>query len=239
MDKYQIIAIIAGIILLLIIIVLSSRTRIHKTYKKYLRVSNKANITGKELAFMSKQNLELNDLQFALTDKTLGDAYSPKYKTLILSEDVCNTASLSSLTIVAHELGHAVQHKNTTGLFYVCQLFTKVTLFTNKFILPLLIFGLLSFILKYPNEQLGSTLMIISGILFLCHVANQILNIPLEYDASRRALKYLKEYNFVSPGEYRKAKKLLGIAAQTYIASLLDGLFILNKNKKIKGKKKK
>lgn len=234
MDKYQIIVIVAGIILLLIIIVLSSRSRIYRTYQKYLKVSNKANLTGKELAFISKQNLELDELQFALTDITLGDAYSPKHKTLILSQEVCNTASLSSLTIVAHELGHAVQHKNNTGLFYLSQMFTKLTNFTNRFILPLLIIGLLSFLLKYPNDQIGKILMIISGVLFLIHVLTQIINIPLEYDASRRALKYLKEYNYVSPSEYRKAKKLLSIAAQTYIASLLDGLFILNKKRKRK-----
>ena len=234
MDKYQIIAIVAAVILLLIIIVLSSRTRILRTYKKYLKVSNKANLTGKELAFISKQNLELDDLQFALTDITLGDAYSPKHKTLILSQEVCNTASLSSLTIVAHELGHSVQHKNNTGLFYLSQLFTKLTAFTNRFILPLLFIGLLMFLTKYPNDQIGSILMISSGILFLIHVINQIINIPLEYDASRRALKYLKEYNYVSPSEYRKAKKLLNIAAQTYIANLFDGLFVLNKKRKRK-----
>ena len=232
MDKYQLIAIIAGIVLLLIIIVLSSRTRIINTYKKYLKIGNKANITGKQLAFMAKQNLELDDLQFALTENTLGDAYSPKYKTLILSQEVCNTASLSSLTIVAHELGHAVQHKNNTGLFFISQLFSKITNITNKFIIPMFVIGLLTFILKYPTEQLGATLMIISGCLFAAHVLNQILNIPLEYDASRKALKYLKEYNYVSPSELRKAKKLLSIAAQTYIASLFDGLFVLNKNKK-------
>ena len=234
MDKYQIIAIIAAIILFLIIMVLSSRTRIYKTYLKYLKVSNKADMTGKDLAFISKQNLELHDLQFALTDATIGDAYSPKYKTLILSKEVCETASLSSLTIVAHELGHACQHKESSGLFFISQLFTKITLLTNKFILPLLVIGALLFLLKYPNDQLGEILMIISGILFLLHVINKIITIPLEYDASRRALKYLKEYKYVSPSEYRRAKKLLGIAAQTYIASLLDGLFIFNLNKKRK-----
>ena len=214
--------------------VLSSRTRIYKTYLKYLKVSNKADMTGKDLAFISKQNLELHDLQFALTDATIGDAYSPKYKTLILSKEVCETASLSSLTIVAHELGHACQHKESSGLFFISQLFTKITLLTNKFILPLLVIGALLFLLKYPNDQLGEILMIISGILFLLHVINKIITIPLEYDASRRALKYLKEYKYVSPSEYRRAKKLLGIAAQTYIASLLDGLFIFNLNKKRK-----
>ena len=74
--------------------------------------------------------------------------------------------------------------------------------------------------------------MIISGSLFGLHVLRLIILIPLEYDASRRALKYLKENEFVSPNEYRKAKKLLGIAAQTYIVALFDDLFILNKKRK-------
>jgi Zn-dependent membrane protease YugP len=199
-----------------------------------MKISNKANMTGKDLAFISKQNLELNNLDFALTKDKLGDAYSPKYNTLILSEEVCNTASLSSLTIVAHELGHACQHKNSTPLFFITQLFTKITNFTNKFIMPLLIIGLFLFVFKYPNDSLGLILMGVSAGLFIIHLLNQILTIPLEYDASRRALKYLKEYQFVSPAEYRKAKKLLNIAAQTYIAGLLDGILILNKKKRKK-----
>ena len=106
------------------------------------------------------------------------------------------------------------------------------TKFTNKFIIPLLVIGTLLFLLKYPNDSLGQILMIISGSLFGLHVLRLIILIPLEYDASRRALKYLKENEFVSPNEYRKAKKLLGIAAQTYIVALFDDLFILNKKRK-------
>ena len=232
LDKYQIIAIIAGIILLLMLIVFTSRKRIIKTYEKYLRISNKANLSGKQLAFISKQKLGLDDLEFALTDIKLGDAYSPKYKTLILSNEVCNTASLSSLTIVSHELGHAVQHKKRTPIYVLSQIITAITKFTNKFIIPLLVIGTLLFLLKYPNDSLGQILMIISGCLFGLHVLRLIILIPLEYDASRRALKYLKENEFVSPNEYRKAKKLLGIAAQTYIVALFDDLFILNKKRK-------
>lgn len=232
MDKYQILAIVFAIVLLLILIVFSSRKRIFKTYEKYMKIGNKANITGKELAFMSKSNLELSNLEFALTDKKLGDAYSPKYHTLILSEDVCNTASLSSLTIVAHELGHAVQHKNETPLYVLNQLIKSITRLTNKLIFPLLVIGLFLFLLKVPNENVGYILMIISLSLFLLHILELIIIIPLEYDASNRALKYLKEYNFVSPSEYRKAKKLLNVAAQTYIAGLFDDLFIFNKKRK-------
>lgn len=232
MDKYQILAIVLAIILLLIIIVFTSRYRIIKTYDKYMKVGNKLNITGKELAFISKKNLELDNLEFALTDKKLGDAYSPKYHTLILSEQVCNTASLSSLTIVAHELGHAQQHKNSTPLYVLTQLIRSLTKLTNKLIIPLLVVGLFFYILKFPTNNIGYILLIISLSLFLLHLLELIIIIPLEYDASRRALKYLKEYNLVSPSEYRKAKKLLGVAAQTYIAGLFDDLFILNKKRK-------
>jgi len=65
----------------------------------------------------------------------------------------------------------------------------------------------------------------------MIHAINQIVTIPLEYDASRRALNFLKENNFVSAGELRKAKKLLSIAAQTYIAGLFDSIFVLNRKK--------
>lgn len=236
MDKYQILAIILAVLLLLIIIVFTSRKRIIKTYNKYMKIGNKANITGKELAFISKRNLELNNLEFALTDKKLGDAYSPKYHTLILSEEVCNTASLSALTIVAHELGHAVQHKKETPLYFLNQLVRALTKITNKLIFPLFVIGLFLFIIKVPNDSLGTILMIISLSLFLLHLLELIIIIPLEYDASSRALKYLKEYNFVSPSEHRKAKKLLNIAAQTYIAGLFDDLFVF-KNKRRRKKK--
>ena len=199
-----------------------------------MKIGNKANITGKQLAFISKKLLGLDELEFALVEDKLADAYSPKLKTLILSREVCDTASLSSLTIVAHELGHAMQHKNDSGLFFLNQLFGKLTRFTNHFIIPLLIIGLASFVFKIPDGELGITLMIIAGILFGLHVLYLICTIPLEYDASRRALKYLKENNFVSTSELKKAKKLLGIAAQTYIVGLFDGLFVLNTKRKRK-----
>lgn len=234
MDTYKILAIVFIILLILFIVVLNSRNRIIKTYNKYMKIGNKANLTGKEVAALGKEVLGLENLQYALTKNKLGDAYSPKYNTLILSEEVCTTASLSSLTIVAHELGHAVQDKNNNGLFVITRLFGKLCRLTNKLVLPMFIIGLLLFILKYPNDYLGYTLMIISGVFLIIHILNQILTIPLEYDASKKGLQFLKDNNLVSSSEFRKAKKLLGIAAQTYIAHLFDGLLILNTKRKKK-----
>lgn len=201
-----------------------------------MRIDNQANITGKQFAIIAKQHMEINDLQFALTHEKLGDAYSPKYKTLIMSEDVCNTASLASLTIVAHELGHAQQHQQNNMLFMLTRFLGAIIRLTNVLIVPMLIVGIFFHIFEYPNADAGYILILIAGCMFCLHVLNKILTIPLEYDASRRGLKYLKENNFVSSSEHKKAKKLLSIAAQTYIASLLDGILILNTRKKKKKK---
>ena len=232
MDKYQILTIALAILLILIIIVLSSRVRIYKTYQKYMKVGNKADITGKQLAFFSKQKLGLDDLSFSLTDKKLGDAYSPKYKTLILSKEVCDTASLASMAIVAHELGHAMQDDEKKPLFVFVRVLGYIVRFTNKFILPMLIVGLFLYAFKYPTPDLGYYFIISAIILFILNILNQILNIPIEFDASKRALKFLKENKIVSTSELRKAKKLLTIAGQTYIAGLFDNLFIITRRKK-------
>ena len=234
MDKYQILVIALAILLILLIVVLTSRTRIIKTYNKYLRIDNKLNITGKQLAFYAKEQLDLSDLSFALTQYKLGDAYNYKHKTLILSEEVCNTASLASLTIVAHELGHAMQHKENSPLFTITVLTNRLTRLTSPLIFPLFVIGLFFFAFKYPTPTFGNVLMIISSCLFLIQILSKILNIPLEYNASRRALKFLKEHKCLTTGEYMRAKKLLGIAAQTYIAGLFDELL----PKKRKRKKK-
>ena len=196
-----------------------------------MKLDNKANLTGEQLAIISKELLDL-DLRFALTRQKLGDAYSPKHRTLIISEEVCKTASLASLTIVAHELGHALQDKHNNYLFILTRILSKITSITNKLIVPAFVIGLFLFVFQYPNLESGYILLLISGCLFALQVLNQILTIPLEYNASSRALKYLKANNFVTQGELRKAKKLLNIAAQTYIASLFDGIFIFNLKRK-------
>lgn len=232
MDKFKVIAIIIAILVILLIIVLTSRERIYKTYQKYMKIGNKANLTGQQFAILSMKLLDMPYLNFSLTTTKLGDAYNPHYKCLIMSQQVCTTASLSALTIVAHELGHAMQDKMSLPIFYISMFFSKITNFTNKFIIPLLITGIFMFIFKYPNDSIGLTLILISSGMFIFHILNQILKVPVEYDASKRALKYLKENNFLTSNEIKKAKKLLSVAALTYVAGLFDSLFILNPNKK-------
>ena len=95
METYKLWLIALSILVFLLLMVFSSRTRIVRTYNRYMKVDNKHNITGKQLAFFLKEKLNLPKLKFALTQRKLGDAYNYKYGTLIMSEAVCNTASLA------------------------------------------------------------------------------------------------------------------------------------------------
>ncbi len=228
----------AGITLaVLLLMVFTSRKRITSIYAKYMTVPNKADITGKQLAFASKQVLQLDGLQFALTEGKLTDAYSPKYKTLFLSEEVCNTASLASVAIVAHELGHAMQDYGNDHLFHLTRIFGRITRFTNRFILPLLLVGVGFWIFKFELTIAYALIYTAIG-LFGLHALLKLLTIPMERNASRRALKYLKEYNIVSASEYSKARKLLRVASQTYMMALFDGILItFNKTRRLLSRK--
>jgi Zn-dependent membrane protease YugP len=224
--ELKIILIVAVVLIVLLAIVLSSRSRIKKIFKKYLEVDNKHDLTGAQFASASLQYLNLEEVKLAVKDGELIDAYYPKQRTLLMSRDVCDKASIASIAIVAHELGHAVQHKEGTPLYFICALFGKLAKFFNKFFIPLIIASVVMMIVKAPDLSIGLILLYVALGIFGFNFLTKILNIPLEYDASKRALRYLKEYNFVTSSEYGRAKKLLGVAAQTYIASLFDGLII-------------
>ena len=229
--------IIGGIILVLLIVVFSARKRIQTIYAKYMKVSNKADITGKQLALAGKEYLKLEGLQFSLIEGKMTDGYSHKYKTLFISDEVANTASLASVAIVAHELGHAMQDFGNDRLYHLTHIFNRITRFTNKFILPCLIVGI-GFLLFEFELNISYGLLYTSLGLFCLHLLLKVLTIPMERNASHRALKFLKQYKIVSNSEHNKARKLLRVAGQTYITALFDGIFItFNKTKRFFYKK--
>lgn len=223
-SMYIIIAFIV-IFVIVLLFTLTARNRMIKTYQKYIRIPNTKGIDGKTLAFYLRHELGLEDLQFARTDHKLADAYYIKQKVLVLSNAVADEKSLASLTIVAHEFGHALQHKTNQTKFNCNYILLKITRFTNCFILPLFFLGLLLYATNWHTLG-GLICLYIALALFLCNITLKISNIPVEYDASKRGLALLTEYQILSPKEYKNAKKLLNTAAQTYIAGLFDGIFI-------------
>ena len=215
------------IILLMFISVMTSRTRIFRTYKKYLKVPNKAGLTGGQIAAASKKVLDIPNLEFALVKGKLTDAYSSKHKTLLMSKEVYETSSLASMAIIAHEFGHALQDKHDSTLFFICKFTGKISRIFSKFIMPLILIGSVCMLINHfglYQVEFGFPLIMIAVFILVCHFLFQLLTIPLEYDASRRGLNYLIKYQFITESEQKKVKKLLGVAAQTYIASFLDNI---------------
>lgn len=229
--KLKIYLIIGIIVFVLLLILFTSRSRIKKLYERQMQIGNEQYLTGAQVAVFINTKYGLN-LSFARTKDDLADAYYPKKKVLIMSDRVCDTPSIASVAIVSHELGHAMQDKEKNWLFVLSNGLNRITRFTNRLIIPLLIIGQLLYAFKYPNATLGLTLIIIAGALFLAHALFKILIIPMEYNASARAIKLIQENNLLTKKEIVKTKKLLNNAGQTYILGLFDGLFIpLNKLK--------
>lgn len=225
----------AGIFLVLLLMVFTARARIRHIYTKYLTIGNSKNITGLQLAAFAKEHLELDQLTIATTDKHLQDAYTGKHKTLILSNAVCNYASLTSVAVTAHELGHALQDKQNNRLFGLIVILSRITRLTNKFVMPLLLSGAVLYglgyfeILPWLYGALGTELFYWGFGLFTLHAAVKLTTIPLEYDASKQGYTFLTDYGIITKKEQRKIKHLLNTAALTYIASLFDGIVTTSK----------
>lgn len=217
--------IVAGIILIFLIWLFTARRRIVRVYKKYMKVPNDRGLNGENVAAFAVQHLQLN-IRFSLIKGELTDAYSQKTKTLYMSEAVRETNSLASVAIVSHELGHAMQDKEHNFFLKLNYALNRITHFTNRFILPLLLFGLLFKILHWPTDLLGDRLIVASIVLFGMHALFKLLTIPVEYGASKRALKFLTSTKLITRREASKVKHLLNVAAQTYIVGLFDDFII-------------
>jgi len=213
------------IIFVLLVILFSSRARIKSNYEKQMKIGNEQGITGAQVAVFAKKKYHL-DIKFNRTKQDLSDAYFPKQRILLMSDRVCDTPSIASVAIVSHELGHALQHKEKSKLFRTNEVLSAITRVTNRFIIPLIIIGLILYTIQVPNETLGLILVIIAGALFLLHALLKLITIPLEFDASHRAVKIMTECKLLSKKEIAKTKKLLNTAGQTYILALFDGIFI-------------
>ena len=226
-ESYIVFAAIGAIILIFLVLIFTSRSRIIRIYSKYLKVSTHIDLSGQQFAMVSLKLLGLQDVRLSLIKGKLTDAYlGGKYKILYMSEDVAYTASLASISIVAHELGHAIQDRNHSALYTVTRMLNKVTRITNKLILPALLVGLIMLLL--PEYLTFSYILLgVAGGLFIANALLKLLTIPMEREASGKALKFLKEQKILTPSELNKAQKLLSVASQTYMVALFDDFLIV------------
>src|SRR3954466_4671370 len=199
-----------------LVIGLIAQFRVSSAFKKWGEVRASSNITGAEAAREILAAAKINDVEVVETNDFLGDHYDPTSKRLCLSTNVYNTPSVAALGVAAHETGHAIQHAKAYAPLKARMAIVPVTMIASQ-MLPFVIFGGLFF---------HMTGLITLGI--YCYVillAFQVITLPVEFDASRRAKIILQQMGIIQPGEEAVGvNKVLNAAALTYVAAFIAAL---------------
>ena len=201
-----------------IILAIWAQTRVSSTYKKYSRVQSAQGITGEKAAEYLLQRNGITDVSVEAVEGNLSDHYDPRSKTVRLSVDNYRGRSLSALAVAAHEVGHAIQDKSGYGPLKIRHAILPATNLGSWAAFPLFFIGL---IFSTPM------LMDIGIVLFAGVVIFHFVTLPVEYNASNRALAQLGDNGMLMQEEVRGAKKVLNAAALTYVAATAVALLHL------------
>ncbi|MBQ9111413.1 MAG: zinc metallopeptidase [Oscillospiraceae bacterium] len=200
------------------IICIIAQINVTSTYNRYHKIRNARGLTGAETA---RQILDLNGLthvQIERVSGSLSDHYDPSANVVRLSESVYDQTSVAALGVAAHECGHAVQHAQSYAPVLIRSNLVPIVNFCSRAWYFVFILGLLA------TSFLGSTLLWVAVFLFAGVALFQIVTLPVEFDASRRAMQILETQGFLEGSEVSGAKKVLTAAALTYVAALLQSL---------------
>lgn len=208
-------------VLVLIGVVLSllASSKVKRTYAKYSRERSMSGMTGAQAAQRILNAAGIYDVTIQHVSGNLTDHYDPKNKTLNLSDSVYGSASVAAVGVAAHECGHAVQHDRGYAPLKLRSALVPAANLGANISWPLIVLGLLLG---------GSGILVQIGILmFSLAVAFQIVTLPVEFNASGRALKMLEDTNILYGDELTKTKKVLSAAALTYVAAAASSVLQL------------
>ncbi len=190
--------------------------RVKSAFGKYSQVRASSNITGAEAAREVLEAAQIHDVEVVEINGMLGDHYDPTSKRLCLSTDVFSTPSVAALGIAIHECGHAIQHAKAYAPLKIRMALVPVTMFASK-LLTIIIFA--SWFFAF------SGLFKIGFWCFFVLAVFQIITLPVEFDASRRAKIILQQMGIIQPGaEAAGVSSVLNAAALTYVAALVATL---------------
>lgn len=200
------------------VICMIASANVKSTYNKYSKVRSSSGITAEEMAYRMLQDAGIYDVSIQRIGGDLTDHYSPGEKVLRLSDTVYGSSSVAALGVACHEAGHAIQHKEGYAPLKLRSLSVPIANFGSFLSWPLIVLGLI----------LGSMNLARVGVfLFAFVVVFQLITLPVEFDASRRALLVLERDNILWNEEMTGARKVLRAAALTYVASLFSSILQL------------
>ncbi|MFY9174198.1 MAG: zinc metallopeptidase [Peptococcia bacterium] len=201
-----------------ILLALYAQYKVKSTYFHYTRVTASSGVSGAEVARKILNSQGLDDTKVEMIRGELSDHYDPRTNTVRLSPAVYQGNSLSSLGIAAHETGHAVQHATGYLPLGIRNSLVPIVNFSSHLAFPLFFIGLL---FSFPG------LLRVGIYLFAAVVLFQLITLPVEFNASSRALAMLQNQGFLESSEVKGTRAVLSSAAWTYVAAALVGLLNL------------
>ena len=201
------------LIIIGVLLSLAASTKVKSTFGRYSQVRSLSGLTGAQTAERILRQAGIYDVGIARVSGDLTDHYDPSSKTLRLSDSVYGPTSVAAVSVAAHECGHAIQHQ--TGYFPLTLRgnLVPVANFGSTMAWPLIIIGL------FFNSSTGSFLIQLGIIFFSLAVLFQLVTLPVEFNASNRALHILGTTNMLQDDELKYTRRVLRAAALTYVAS--------------------
>ncbi|HIS34774.1 MAG TPA: zinc metallopeptidase [Candidatus Avirikenella pullistercoris] len=196
------------------------QARLQSVFKKYSQVPAPNYMTGRDIAEKMLRDNGITDVKVTSTEGHLTDHYNPATKTVNLSESVYNSNSISAAAVAAHECGHAVQHAKAYAPLKMRSALVPIVQFSSMWAQIVLLIGIFT-LSTFP------ALFWIGIIMFASILVFSLITLPVEYDASHRALAWLKQSGTLGNVQLSQAKEALTWAARTYLVSALSALATL------------
>lgn len=198
-----------------IILAMAAQGKVSSTFNKYSRVPSRIGITGAEAARRIMEQNGIYDVSIERVSGNLTDHYDPSKKILRLSDSVYSSSSIAAVGVAAHETGHAIQHARGYAPLSLRSLMVPLANIGSRLSMPLILLGLIfSF-----SSRMGDSLITLGIVLFGLSVVFTVITLPVEFNASKRAIACLGDSRILYEDEIEGAKKVLSAAAMTYVAS--------------------
>ena len=196
------------------------QSRLKSKFEKYAQIPLKTNLSGKEIAEKMLKENDINDVKVVSVPGFLSDHYNPINRTVNLSPEVYEGRHISAAAVAAHECGHAVQHSTAYSFLTMRSKLVPVVQFSSNIVQWILLAGVLML-------QISPALLLIGITLFALTTLFAFITLPVEFDASARALAWLERTNTTTGQEHEGAKDALKWAAMTYVVAAIGSLATL------------
>ncbi len=208
------------LVLIGVILSLAASTKVKSTFARYSKVRSMTGMTGAEAAQRLLNSQGIYDVTVRRVPGSLSDHYDPRTKTVNLSDDVYSSTSVAAIGVAAHECGHAIQHAVGYAPLNFRSALVPIANFGSQISWPLILIGILIGGFGSPIVQLGI-------ILFSLAVLFQLVTLPVEFNASSRAVRLLDSTGILSGNEVDGTRRVLGAAALTYVAAAAGSILQL------------